>query len=84
MRFLRSLLKKWNECRLNDPIYNCEVYKSEGCSHVDGFLCDMKTCDIRVNHHDKLADIEKIREMISNELYNDLRQLLIKHFKELG
>lgn len=31
--------------KLNDPIHSCEVYKSkESCAHVDGFLCDMKTC----------------------------------------
>ena len=32
----------------NDPVYNCEVYKNEGCSHVDGFLCDFEKCDIRL------------------------------------
>ncbi len=32
--------------RKDDPVKNCDVYKKEGCSHVDGFLCDMKTCDI--------------------------------------
>jgi hypothetical protein len=29
-----------------DPVKLCEVYKCEGCSHVDGYLCDMRTCDI--------------------------------------
>jgi len=27
-----------------DPVRHCDLYKSEGCAHVDGFLCDMKTC----------------------------------------
>ena len=31
----------------NDPVTHCELYIKEGCSHVDGFLCDMDTCDIR-------------------------------------
>lgn len=30
----------------NDPIKQCEVYKQIHCSHVDGYLCDMKTCSI--------------------------------------
>lgn len=33
--------------KLNDPVYNCDVYKKEGCSHVDGLLCDMETCSCR-------------------------------------
>jgi hypothetical protein len=37
--------------RSNDPVYSCDVHKSkEGCSHVDGFLCDMATCDILKKH----------------------------------
>ena len=31
----------------NDPVKHCEVYREIGCAHVDGYLCDMKTCDIR-------------------------------------
>lgn len=30
----------------NDPVKNCDVYKNEGCAHVDGFLCNMQTCNI--------------------------------------
>ena len=32
--------------RENDPVYNCPVHIEEGCAHVDGMLCDMKTCEI--------------------------------------
>lgn len=32
--------------RKNDPVKSCDVYKKEGCAHVDGPLCDMKTCEI--------------------------------------
>lgn len=31
----------------NDPVKSCIVYKSQGCSHVDGMLCEMETCTIR-------------------------------------
>lgn len=35
-----------------DPVYSCDVYKKEGCSHVDGYLCDMKTCTILKEYND--------------------------------
>lgn len=34
---------------MTDPVRHCNVYRAEGCSHVDGFLCDMETCDILKN-----------------------------------
>ena len=27
-----------------DPVKYCETYKTSGCSHVDGYLCNMDTC----------------------------------------
>ena len=30
----------------DDPVKHCEVYRVIGCAHVDGYLCDMETCDI--------------------------------------
>jgi len=30
-----------------DPVKTCNVYVEIGCSHVDGFLCDMASCSIR-------------------------------------
>jgi hypothetical protein len=29
-----------------DPFYHCPVWKNEGCSHVDGLICDFPSCDI--------------------------------------
>lgn len=29
-----------------DPVKHCPVYREIGCSHVDGFLCDMRDCQI--------------------------------------
>jgi hypothetical protein len=31
----------------SDPVKHCEVYKNEGCIHVDGLLCNYPHCDIR-------------------------------------
>lgn len=43
---MKNFLKAFQK---NDPVKNCEVHRDTGCAHVDGFLCDMKTCDIRKN-----------------------------------
>jgi len=32
-----------------DPVYHCRVYKLVGCAFVDGMLCDMRTCNIKVD-----------------------------------
>ena len=37
-----------------DPVKHCVVYKTEGCSHVDGMLCDYETCDIRLKYLEEL------------------------------
>ena len=39
-----------------DPVKHCPVYRDKengGCAHVDGFLCDMKTCTSIKIHLDK-------------------------------
>ena len=30
----------------SDPVRSCKRYKKEGCAHVDGILCNMKTCTL--------------------------------------
>ena len=50
MKLLDKLIEwfeKWVDMLSNDPVKHCEVYKTKGCSHVDGCLCDMGTCEIR-------------------------------------
>ena len=34
---------------MKDPIINCPVYKTEGCAHVDGYLCKVEDCPIITN-----------------------------------
>lgn len=36
----------WTKEDLSDPVYQCEVYKKQGCAHVDGILCDFPQCTI--------------------------------------
>lgn len=31
-----------------DPLKYCEIYKEQGCSHVDGYLCKVETCEERI------------------------------------
>ena len=52
--YLKSILDKLVKRRSlseisPDPLLHCNVYKTVGCAHVDGPLCNMRTCDIVVN-----------------------------------
>mgnify|MGYP003342533845 CR=1 FL=1 len=48
-----------------DPVYNCLVYKTEGCAHVDGFLCDYEKCEIRLDairkKSENFENLEKLK-----------------------
>lgn len=55
----------------NDPVKRCEVYRGIGCTHVDGYLCDMNTCDIRQKFlNDTLEDAEEFSEKRNYPLRN--------------
>jgi hypothetical protein len=32
-----------------DPMKHCHVYKTVGCVHVDGPICDIRTCDMTLS-----------------------------------
>lgn len=45
-RLWRSLKRFWY-CLLNsDPVRHCPVYKEQGCTHVDGLLCNFPDCPV--------------------------------------
>ena len=44
---VQRLIENLEKALLSDPVRYCQVYKEIGCAHVDGYLCDMETCDIR-------------------------------------
>ena len=48
--FFRRLYFHWVN---SDPVKNCPVYREEGCSHVDGMLCDWPNCHI---YHEYMGD----------------------------
>lgn len=68
---LKRKIKELLECfRIPDPVKHCEVYRAEGCSHVDSFLCKIKDCPIRENYNEKtkpneatIAAMEEAREI---------------------
>ena len=33
--------------RTLDPVKHCLVYRAVGCAHVDGMLCNVRTCNIK-------------------------------------
>jgi hypothetical protein len=41
----------------SDPLYQCKVYRQQGCAHIDGYLCDYPKCDILQEHYKKFGDI---------------------------
>ena len=46
MELVKRLKRFWYRWRNSDPVYHCPVYREEGCSHVDGMLCDFPNCQI--------------------------------------
>lgn len=54
---LQKILNWFKNLRSNDPVYSCTVYKRQGCSHIDGMLCDMETCTILEEY--KLRELEQ-------------------------
>ena len=63
---LRKIRKR---LRKDDPVYNCEVYEYLGCSHVDGFLCDLETCSTLKDFKEELErkyKLNKLTDVIKN------------------
>ena len=55
MNWIKKIIHWHKHLRDNDPLYSCEVYKDKkngSCSHIDGCLCDMKTCNILADYRD--------------------------------
>ena len=44
---VQRLIENLEKAIMSDPVRYCEEYRDIGCTHVDGYLCDMETCDIR-------------------------------------
>ena len=55
-RFFRFL--EWLRSRFPDPVNDCSLYKEEGCSHVDGFLCNFPECSMNKEYEKKKKELE--------------------------
>lgn len=47
-KYIANKIKVLHEERDLNPVLNCKVYRNCGCSHVDGPLCNLKTCAVSV------------------------------------
>lgn len=46
MNIIKRIKRVWYRLCNSDPVYNCPVYKNEGCAYVDGPLCVPSDCEI--------------------------------------
>lgn len=53
MNIIKRIRRIWRKLRNSDPIYNCPVYKNEGCAFVDGPFCIPSNCKIVYNYLDR-------------------------------
>ncbi len=62
---LKSIMKLFDDSQ--DPVRHCKVFKLVGCAHVDGPLCDMRTCTIEVGAVIRPAGVEAFYQGKANE-----------------
>lgn len=53
MKIFKKIKRLWYRWLNSDVVYECPVYREEGCSHVDGMLCDFPHCDI---YHERMGN----------------------------
>ena len=53
---LKKLWANYKRMREADPVFHCEFYKKNGCTHVDGYLCDMPSCEIRADYLESITE----------------------------
>lgn len=46
MNIIKRIKRIYRRIYNGDPVYNCPVYKNEGCAHVDGPCCAFSDCEI--------------------------------------
>lgn len=46
----------------DDPVKYCNLYKEQGCSHVDGFLCDFNSCSMKQEYDNKYLALKMLVE----------------------
>ena len=66
---------------MKDPVTHCPVYKAESCPHVDGYLCEVETCDIITNwvRDRNNITIEEYHQIVMQRLLTLYRDLPIEY-----
>lgn len=52
---------------MNDPCRVCDLYKEEGCVHVDGYLCKVETCEMLSDYLKNKQFRKELREMMQEQ-----------------
>jgi len=64
---IKTFFKITEEYQKTDPLYCCEFHKQVGCTHVDGILCDVNTCNTRTDYQLQLLEQEKHKKPVSKK-----------------
>ena len=43
----------WLRSKFPDPVHDCSLYKEQGCSYVDGLLCDFPECTLNKQYQEE-------------------------------
>lgn len=60
----------------DDPVKLCKLYRDHGCAHVDGFLCNMQTCQMCKDYNE---GIRKGAEALAREVDKELMQRFMRN-----
>ena len=59
---------------MKTPSNDCDVYLNEGCTHIDGFLCDYPNCSILNEHRQEgftyAGNISELGKLIKEQHNN--------------
>lgn len=75
METLKDYLKSFKETT-RDPVKHCLVFKSVGCAHVDGFLCNMQTCKDTVVLEITPNGTRKVEQVVEQGVEQNLSRLV--------
>lgn len=80
-----NFLKKWYQGFMSkvpkDPVKHCKIHKTIGCAHVDGFLCNVETCDAEIEATITVKGIVVHERPLPKLSNSDLNKLLDKAFE---
>lgn len=53
IKYIKNIIKSHINHFNNDPI-NCELYRKNGCVHIDGPYCNYPSCEVLKQYKNKL------------------------------